>query len=200
MIYEWDKETETIIPTSLNEEEQNRYKIACSHYEFDNQLGPYPYKYYDKWISLSKHINQETLSNIIQVKDTQKYFTVLPDYKPPSTLKPSEILTYMMDTSNAIINTINTSYNNNYHNFLSEYEISFISFIIGEDYDGLEEWKKMSYLLCNADSIICSNTSNYNQLIVDGLNCFYLQLNELPIDFLNSSICDNNFIKKILHV
>lgn len=133
LIYGWDKESETIIPSRLSLEDQNRYILSCKRYEFDNQLGPYPYKFYDKWCNMSNYINSY-ITNKLMI-DNNIFFSVLPDYKPPSTIKPSDIINYMMDTSKTLINTIENNYNNDYNNFLGEYQISFISFIIGEYYD-----------------------------------------------------------------
>lgn len=132
-LYEWDKSIEMIIPCKLNEIDKENYIKACKKYEFDNQLGPYPYKFYDKWCNMSNYINSYIINKLMI--DNNIFFSVLPDYKPPSTIKPSDIINYMMDTSKTLINTIENNYNNDYNNFLGEYQISFISFIIGEYYD-----------------------------------------------------------------
>jgi len=87
--------------------------------------------------------------------DQEKYrlnFTVIDLKKSyPSNATTEEITKYSLDKSYLLKKILKDDYKNNLNLFLGEFQLSYIIFLIGQVYDGFEQWKSIIVLMlhCN---------------------------------------------------
>lgn len=62
LVKKWDKYNEDIQAGTVKTEEQT--SVEASLRELDQNLGPYPYDSYKKWVSLTNHITENLLSRL----------------------------------------------------------------------------------------------------------------------------------------
>lgn len=85
--------------------------------------------------------------------------------------------------------------NNRRYYVLGELQFAFVCFLVGNVYDGFEQWKSLVSLMCNSEAAIRARPSMYLAL----LNVLYYQLNEMPLDFFTDITTSNNFLVVHLH-
>jgi A1 cistron-splicing factor AAR2 len=78
---------------------------------------------------------------------------------------------------------------------LGEVQFSFICFLIGQNYDGFEQWKSLIKLFCNCDEAI----GVYPEFFISFLNILYFEFNEIPKDFFYDTLSRDNFLTIVLH-
>jgi A1 cistron-splicing factor AAR2 len=78
---------------------------------------------------------------------------------------------------------------------LGELQFAFVCFLVGQVYEGFEQWKRLLSLLCNCESAIW----RYPDLFVQFIQCLHFQLKELPSDFFADILTSNNFLIVNLH-
>lgn len=80
-------------------------------------------------------------------------------------------------------------------NVLGELQFAFVCFLVGNVYDGFEQWKSMVNLLCNSEHAVRKYPNFYMNLV----NTLYYQLNEMPLDFFTDITTSDNFLVVHLH-
>ncbi|KAJ3283799.1 a1-alpha2 repression [Borealophlyctis nickersoniae] len=112
----------------------------------------------------------------------------------PDGASASDITKYSLDKSFLLEKLLKSDYRD-YKDLLGELELSFIVFLIGQVYDGLEQWKTLVQLVCQSDEAI----DRYGgTLFVEFVDTLRLQIQECPDDFFNGELTTNNFLRASL--
>jgi len=85
-------------------------------------------------------------------------------------------------------------YKTDYKLFLGELQFAFIVFILGENLEGFEQWKRMIILICNCEDLMKESP----QLFLDLIPVLYSQLKQLPKDFFVDNLSSDSFISNCL--
>uniref|UniRef100_A0A0K0EPH7 Protein AAR2 homolog n=1 Tax=Strongyloides stercoralis TaxID=6248 RepID=A0A0K0EPH7_STRER len=85
---------------------------------------------------------------------------------------------------------------NSIEKLLGEFQYSFVVFLIGQVYEGFEQWKRFLHLLCSVKSSLNKQLSLYEKFFM----ILYYQITTCPDDFFNSVIEQNNFIRWTLRL
>lgn len=78
-----------------------------------------------------------------------------------------------------------------YLEFLGEIQFSFILFLYNYNYDGLQHWKNLIYLILTSDELIDTDPL----LLIMFHRIFIIQLNQLPKDLFEDILLNDNFLK-----
>ena len=150
---------------------------------------------------------KDGLPNMEVVPGTEINFTVIPTKKYPENATPAEVTRYNMDHSYVLRTLIENTYANvsaepNMDGdtpkpqlmILGELQFAFICFLIGQNYDGFEQWKKLVHLLCSCEEAI----SVYPELYSNFITVLHRQLTEVPEDFFVDIVTADNFLTRTL--
>ena len=139
---------------------------------------------------------EKMLPEMKEEENTMIRFTniVSADCYPKGSM-PSEITKGLIDQSYKLELLINKNYSDQPLNILCELQFAFVCFLIGQVYDGFEQWKLLINLLCNAEQAI----SNHPNLFQKFIQCLYFQLKEIPDDFFTDITTRENFLAVNLH-
>ena len=121
-------------------------------------------------------------------------FTVIPKKKYPDGATPSEMSKYSMDHSYVLQNLLSSDYKDNAFDILGEIQMTFTCFLLGQVYDGFEQWKRLVHLLCSCEDVIGSHQDLYGQFI----SILHYQIREIPEDFFVDIVTRNNFLVSAL--
>lgn len=107
---------------------------------------------------------------------------------------------------------LKNDFENDYKLFFGEFEVAFITFLIGEMLDSFEQWKKMFILVFSCEELLIERPEMFldlirnfkNRLIYETificLALVYHQLKQFPKDFFIDVISGNNFMRSVLKV
>lgn len=121
-------------------------------------------------------------------------FTEIPKKRYPEGCKPTDITKYNMDSSYLLRTLLSHNYNSNCKELLGEIQFSFICFLIGQVYDGFDQWKKLVHLLCSSEDALSTDS----QLFKDFIGVLYFQVHEIPEDFFVDIVSHSNFLTTTL--
>ncbi len=114
----------------------------------------------------------------------------------PEGASPAEITKHSMDSSYALQSLLESSYKDNPKDLLGELQFTFICFLIGQVYDGFEQWKKLVHLLCTSEDAIVQYPDIFSLFI----SVLHFQLREIPSDFFVDIVSNDNFLTSNLRV
>lgn len=215
LVKQWNKETESLQPEdSVNiNKDQLRTLDSC--------LAPYPYQEkgggWKKWISLSGRITAEELSrlqpengpeicSVSQMESDEEHnqlsmvsnpemrinFTPISRQKYPPGSSASEITRHNLDSSYQLQCFVN--HLTSVDQVLVEMQFAFICFLVGQNYDSFEQWKKIVAMLCGCDQALLK----YPQLFLNFISDLHFQMAEVPDDFFVDIVSQNNFLVQSL--
>ncbi|XP_075249864.1 protein AAR2 homolog [Convolutriloba macropyga] len=101
-----------------------------------------------------------------------------------------------LDHSVRLRHLLDQNYPTNNLYILGEIQFSFICFLIGQNYDSFEHWKKLVALICNSDSLILEMPKLFDIFLI----VLHFQLQQIPSDFFVDILSANNFLVSVLHV
>uniref|UniRef100_A0A915Q0C9 Protein AAR2 homolog n=1 Tax=Setaria digitata TaxID=48799 RepID=A0A915Q0C9_9BILA len=84
--------------------------------------------------------------------------------------------------------------NGEWSEFLGELQFAFVCFLMGQVYEGFEQWKRMIHLLCSCTEILIEHKNLYMALIP----VLHFQLKECPEDFFVDIVSRDNFLTTTL--
>ncbi|XP_056405936.1 protein AAR2 homolog [Hyla sarda] len=140
---------------------------------------------------------KEGLSRLPQMKQkdgTEIRFSQLPEKMYPKNATPAEITEHSMDLSYALGQVIDMNYPGNPLEILAELQFAFVCFLLGNVYEGFEQWKNLLNLLCRAETFSLQHSGLYNEVI----SILYHQLAQVPTDFFIDIVSQNNFLTSTL--
>lgn len=132
-------------------------------------------------------------------------FTKMPTQSYPTGSSLNDITKHSIDLSYKLDLFVKDQHKNmqpnnedesaNIDNLLGELQFAFVCFLIGNVYDGFEQWKSILNLVCNCEKAIELYPGFYLKLV----NALYYQLGEMPLDFFTDITTSNNFLVVHLH-
>ena len=111
-------------------------------------------------------------------------------------LSAREITSSHLDQSDRLKKILDENYSTNNLYILGEVQFSFICFLVAQNYDSFEHWKRLLCLICNCDKLL----SEMPQLFDIFIMVLHFQLREAPSDFFVDILSANNFLVQTLHV
>ncbi|KAI9292754.1 AAR2-domain-containing protein [Neoconidiobolus thromboides FSU 785] len=210
IVKKWNEYNEEVYKDNELEPELND-RIKYNIQSFDPNLGTYPITQsdvYKKWKQLTRYVSSELIQKIapndglmdgflpteensnFEEFDGSLKFTKFDLKKSfPEGSFGSELTKYSLDKSYLLMKLIENEYLD-YKNILGEIELSFIVFLLGQNFIGLEQWKKLIVLISNSNEAINQSPN----LFIHFLEILYFQLLECPQDFFHDIILENNFL------
>jgi len=133
--------------------------------------------------------------------DQEKYrlnFTVINLKKSyPDHASTEEITKYSIDKSYLLKKIIEKDYKGDLNLLLGEFQLSFVIFLIGQVYDGFEQWKTMIILMLQCEEAL----PIYGEtLFKDFLVILNDQLRDFPHDFFYDILSGANFLRSSLKI
>lgn len=209
-IKKWNKGSQDFV--ILKPEEKENFEIGLNNLDFDAFLGNYPQDKIEIWKEVSYLISKKTLDKIepiskcyittskeyekegqLQVK-SNIYFTELPTKQFIHKKSPEKLTEYFMDKSAILTDLINREFEGDYHLLFSELQYAFVVFLLGEVYEGFEQWKNILLLIFSSKEAIVTQP----KLFCDFIELIYFQIRNYPKDFFRDEILVNNFFSKLL--
>jgi len=81
-----------------------------------------------------------------------------------------------------------------YKELLAELQYAFVVFLMGQVYEGFEQWKRLIHLLCSCQRALTSHADLFNELLMT----LHFQLKECPQDFFHDALAKDNFLRVTL--
>lgn len=136
----------------------------------------------------------QSLPQLISVESSKIKYSDLPKKKYPLGATPAEISKYNLDSSYAL-DILLARFNKNFKHLLGEIQFSFLCFLIGQDFDSFEQWKKLVHLVCT-----CGEAINlYSESYITFISVLHFQIREIPSDFFVDIVTSNNFLTSTLY-
>jgi A1 cistron-splicing factor AAR2 len=116
-------------------------------------------------------------------------FTPIPKsfYGPGTQTSCSDITRHNIDSSLLLESLLKDSDPNS---ILGELQFSFITFLVGQVYDGFEHWKRLLRVLCKSDAALLK----YPEMFINFIRVLYFQLQEVPNDLFVDIVDKDNFL------
>ncbi|VDK47737.1 unnamed protein product [Anisakis simplex] len=112
--------------------------------------------------------------------------------EPPS-VSDSGVVNTMLDHSEKLDGII-AGLDGDSDELLAEIQFAFICFLMGQVYEGFEQWKRLIHLLCSCQLALCTHSDLYMAL----LPVIHFQLKECPKDFFVDIVSKDNFLTTTL--
>eukprot|EP01118_Nematostelium_gracile_P007199 TRINITY_DN2330_c0_g1_i2.p1 TRINITY_DN2330_c0_g1~~TRINITY_DN2330_c0_g1_i2.p1 ORF type:complete len:241 (+),score=71.28 TRINITY_DN2330_c0_g1_i2:312-1034(+) len=185
----------------MDEEENERYAQSVLNFEFDRHLGAYPTDDLQKWKNLSSFITvdifqklqpiDKKISSIQEGPRKIPFYSKIPE-KPPQNATAEERTRFYMEKSSILDSILDKNHNNQEKSLLGEIQFSFVTFLIGQSYEGFEQWKQLVGI------ITCSERSFFQrkEFYYDFIAVLHFQLEQVPKDFFVDILSGNNFLRK----
>ncbi|CAL1530086.1 unnamed protein product [Lymnaea stagnalis] len=135
------------------------------------------------------------LPKLKKVQGTKIRYSSVPKKKFPDGSTPAEISKYNMDSTYALNLLLAERFDHNIGKLLGEVQFAFICFLIGQNYDSFEQWKKLVYLLCTSGDAAIQHPDVY----LDFITILHFQIREIPSEFFVDIVTRNNFLTLTLH-
>jgi A1 cistron-splicing factor AAR2 len=141
-----------------------------------------------------KELNEEINLKEKKEKNYKIYFTKIPRLLKKKGINGAEITRLNLDKTELIQQLIKDNFQKEFKNMMAEFQISYLCFLIGQNYTGFEQWKSFLDLLCNSEQYWKANKKE----LIKFLNIFYFQLLTIPEDFFFNEFTSSNFLNKLL--
>ncbi|KAJ1558210.1 a1-alpha2 repression, partial [Nowakowskiella sp. JEL0078] len=165
IVKKWDTSKRSIV--DIEEEEAERYRINIR--ALDPFLGAYQLtpsieapeiNTFHKWLGLSSHINDDLIKSLVTTIHSPTFeqnvsFTPI-DFRNsyPAGSSPFEITKHNLDKSWLFKKIVSNVHSGKNTNLLGELEISFIHFLVCQQYNGFQQWKTLLTLICSCDTVL----------------------------------------------
>ncbi|KAG8446199.1 hypothetical protein GDO86_013884 [Hymenochirus boettgeri] len=136
------------------------------------------------------------LPKMKQKEGTEIRFSCIPSKMYPDNATPAEVTQHSMDLSYALGQLLEKNYPGNPLELLPELQFSFVCFLLGNVYEGFEQWKNLVNLLCRAESF----SLQHPDLYIEVISVLYHQLAQVPTDFFIDIVSQDNFLTSTLQV
>eukprot|EP00929_Paragymnodinium_shiwhaense_P016827 TRINITY_DN125470_c0_g1_i1.p1 TRINITY_DN125470_c0_g1~~TRINITY_DN125470_c0_g1_i1.p1 ORF type:complete len:426 (+),score=139.90 TRINITY_DN125470_c0_g1_i1:73-1350(+) len=73
---------------------------------------------------------------------------------------------------------------------LGEMQLAYVAFLLGQNFDGFEQWRAILQLLCSCEAAAATRVDLYAEL----LRSFFSQLSQAPSDLFNDDLTSGNFM------
>ena len=175
IVHRFDPKTEDIVD-DVTAEEVERFRINLKN--IDGQLGAYPFASWSKWVSLSNRLNIDLIKKYKtridggenSLLDVTYNFTEVRKQKYPDGASAAEISRHCLDSSFQLDTWLRQ--HDTIEAVLVELQLSFILFLIGQDYESFNQWKLVVDMMCGCGESLVK----YPQLFISFLNDLHFQV------------------------
>ncbi|KAJ3415317.1 a1-alpha2 repression [Chytridiales sp. JEL 0842] len=113
----------------------------------------------------------------------------------PPQATAAEVTKYSLDKTYLLNKTIEEAYGGSYKLLLGELQLSFVLFLVGQIFDGLEQWKTLIKLVCGSSEALQTLAGT---LFYDFLGVLQSQLDNCPEDFFMDALSSESFLRESL--
>ena len=148
------------------------------------------------------------LPDMVHRPGTAIRYTVLDGRKFPEGSTAAQITLHSLDSSfqlTSLLSTLGKLYTDQVsggsmghsleRELLAELQFAFLAFLVGQNYDSFEQWKRLVVLLCSCDQGIVDHPALFRDFLGD----LYFQMKEVPRDFFVDIVSSSNFLCSSLH-
>ncbi|XP_042882047.1 protein AAR2 homolog [Penaeus japonicus] len=132
------------------------------------------------------------LPDMVQRPGTEMRFSKFPEKPYREGATPAEITRYSLDSSYSIGQLVKDI--EQPECLLSELQLAFVCFLVGQVWEGWEHWRKLVMSLCSAEEFIQQNPALYEKF----LSALHFQIHEVPEDLFVDIVESNNFLASAL--
>jgi len=118
------------------------------------------------------------------------FFSSVPRSRKKVGKSASETTQIHMDRSGQLEEMITKEYGGSELNILGELQLAYIAFLLGQNYDGFEQWRALLQLLCSCESAALRR----GELFAELCRTFFAQLNQAPSDLFGDDLTKDNFM------
>ncbi|GFO14759.1 protein aar2 homolog [Plakobranchus ocellatus] len=136
----------------------------------------------------------KTLPELTSVEGTKIKYSEVPNKRYPAGATPSEITKYNMDSS-YVLDLLLSRFDKDFEKLLGEIQFAFVCFLVGQNYDSFEQWKKLVHLVCTGSEAVAKHPEAYLSFI----SVLHFQIREIPSDFFVDIVTSNNFLTATLY-
>ncbi|KAJ2851803.1 hypothetical protein IWW36_000764 [Coemansia brasiliensis] len=115
----------------------------------------------------------------------------------PKSASAEEIRMYSQDKSWLLMELIKKQWHSEYTALLGEFELAFLVILVGQNFTGLEHWKRLLHLVLGCREAL-SQVQVVQKLFIPLLGVLMSQLRECPVEFVASVLEQDNFVAEIL--
>mmetsp|Transcript_66814 Transcript_66814/g.118298 ORF Transcript_66814/g.118298 Transcript_66814/m.118298 type:complete len:429 (+) Transcript_66814:48-1334(+) len=118
------------------------------------------------------------------------FFSAVPRSRKKVGTTPLETTQLHMDGSSKLEAMIAKEYGGNEFGILGELQLAYIAFLLGQNYDGFEQWRSLLLLLCSCESAAVHHSELFSELC----RTFFAQLSQAPSDLFGDDLTRDNFM------
>jgi A1 cistron-splicing factor AAR2 len=118
------------------------------------------------------------------------FFSPLPRCRRTKGATPSETTLLHVDRSEQLEQMLAKEYSSDEMGILGELQIAYIAFILGQNYDGFEQWRALLLLLCSCEGAVAQRPGLFAELC----RVFFAQLSQAPGDLFGDDLTKENFM------
>ncbi|KAK4323939.1 hypothetical protein Pmani_005398 [Petrolisthes manimaculis] len=128
------------------------------------------------------------MPNMVPRPGTEVRFTKFPSKPYQDGATPSEVTRHCLDSTYSVrcmLEGLESA-----KSLVAELQLAFVTFLVGQMWDGWEHWRALLSSLCRASQLIEEQPQLYNTL----LSVLHFQINEVPEDLFVDIVESNNFL------
>lgn len=118
------------------------------------------------------------------------FFSTVPRSRKSRGASPAETTRLHVDRTVQLEEMIAKEYKGNEFDILGELQLAYIAFLLGQNYDGFEQWRALLQLLCSCEAAVASRPELFAELC----RTFFAQLNQAPSDLFGDDLTKENFL------
>lgn len=118
------------------------------------------------------------------------FFSPVPRQRKAAGASPEETTRLHLDRSSQLEEMIGREYSGNELGILGELQLAYIAFLLGQNFDGFEQWRDLLRLLCSCEAAVASRPELFAELC----RTFFAQLSQAPSDLFGDDITRDNFM------
>jgi A1 cistron-splicing factor AAR2 len=205
LVRKWNPATEEFVPErELDEDEVLRYQLGVKRYDFDSSLGAYPKEMEAAWISLTNFVTQKTLQTQLDCMRTKDGLVLAswPKKHPPVAtrhtphgLSGADLTRHNLDKS-ALLASLIAARGGDPLSLLAELQYSFLFFLIGEQLEAFEHWKRLLVVVCGCQSAL--QQPDYIRFFTSFVDVLAAQLALAPADLFIDPLSSGSFLESSL--
>jgi len=201
----WD-DTNSFLTNMNNKILEEKIKRSTLNEDFDKYMGLYPYETLCNWKRLSIFITPKIISKLSPInlngssseikkyknfRKIDQYYTSIPNfycYKDDCT--PQQITKINVDKTE-MLEQILKNMSNSYNNYLGELNYAFVSFLLGQCFESLDQWRQMTEILLDCEN----GLETHKELFIRFIDLLHNQLKDIPYDFFKDPLLNRNFLQ-----
>jgi len=139
---------------------------------------------------------EQRLPKMTSVAGTPMRFHAIPkNASIPRGATPAEVTRLSLDKTPLFEGILARDYGGSTNDLLGELQLAFVVFLFGRVFDGFEQWKRLTHLLCCS---AVTAAARHPKLYADFITVLFFQTREIPEDFFLDIVTRENFLTSTL--